>query len=191
VLKTSGLLGSSPPPSAALITKTISRPLCVGRRVVRYRFIRQRSERLAKCLALLASTALPSDPLQLREALRRLPGVGLKTASWIVRNHTGSDRVAIIDVHVYRACTAAGLFDESWQLPRDYLRCEEAFLAFATAGGVSAAALDACIWEQMHELGRLAPRIATVVRASRESGWAPRGENQSLRWLDPVAELSA
>lgn len=185
VLRGSGLLRSRRPPSEAQVLGAISGPIRVGKRFVRYRFVHQRSQRLAACLAILAENTLPAEPLALREALRNLPGIGLKTASWIVRNYTGSDYVAIIDVHVQRACTAAGLFDTAWQLPRDYLECEEAFLSFAKSGGVSAAALDACIWEQMHELGSSAPQIAANVRTARESGWNREAWSQSQHRLDP------
>jgi thermostable 8-oxoguanine DNA glycosylase len=83
-----------------------------------------------------------------------LPGVGPKTASWIVRNHLGSDAVAIIDVHLLRAGVIAGVFDPRWSASRDYFLLEDLFLAWADHGGVSAAALDAVVWADMSRLGR-------------------------------------
>ena len=48
------------------------------------------------------------SPVALRDWLLAIPGIGPKTASWIVRNRTGSSAVAIIDVHILRAGTSAG-----------------------------------------------------------------------------------
>ena len=73
-------------------------------------------------------------------------GIGPKTASWIVRNHMGSDDVAIIDVHVLRACHRMKLFPNEISLPRDYRALEESFLNFANAIKVRASLLDAVMW---------------------------------------------
>jgi hypothetical protein len=153
-LRDAGLL--SPPATAGLLESVLSRPLCVpGRdRPVRYRFPRQRAGRLAEALTILDASEPPADPLELRDWLMSLPGVGPKTASWIVRNRSACDRIAIIDVHVHRAGVAAGFFSSSWRLPRDYAIFEEAFCRVAWLAGVSAAALDACMWDQMQRLGR-------------------------------------
>ena len=95
----------------------LSAPLAVpGRaRAVRYRFARQRAERLAGSLLLLEARTPPREPLALRSWLTELPGIGPKTASWIVRNRFACDHVAIIDVHVHRAGIAG-----SSHRPGDY-----------------------------------------------------------------------
>jgi thermostable 8-oxoguanine DNA glycosylase len=154
-LRDDGLL-DPPVQSADEYEARLRVPLCVpGRaRRVRYRFARQRAERLAGSLAIVESSTPPKDALALRDWLTSLPGVGPKTASWIVRNRSASDDVAIIDVHVHRAGVAAGFFSTSWRLPRDYAVFEEAFCAVARLAGVSAPALDACMWDQMQQLGR-------------------------------------
>jgi thermostable 8-oxoguanine DNA glycosylase len=90
----------------------------------------------------------------LRNWLLRLPGVGPKTASWVVRNHLGSDRVAIIDVHLLRAGVIAGVYDPAWTPAKHYDLLEDFFLAWADHGRVSAAALDSIIWADMAGLGR-------------------------------------
>jgi N-glycosylase/DNA lyase len=166
-LRDRGMLSVGRVPTAPEIYPHLLEPLNVGRRHVRYRFARQRSERLAACLKALSQAALPCEPVPLRNALMRLPGVGPKTASWIVRNQTGSDEVAVIDIHVFRACTAAGIFDPTWKLPRHYAECEDAFLRFADLGHVSAAALDVCIWAQMRELGSHSQQVSRAVARSR------------------------
>jgi N-glycosylase/DNA lyase len=147
------LLGT---PTMDEIDAVLSAPLQIpGReRLVRYRFARQRAERLSAALATLAVTDAPANSLELREWLTTLPGIGLKTASWVVRNHHGCDEVAIVDIHVQRAGAAAGFFASSWRLPRDYGRCEEAFCKVAELACVRASALDACMWDQMQCLGR-------------------------------------
>jgi thermostable 8-oxoguanine DNA glycosylase len=75
-----------------------------------------------------------------------------------VRNHLGSDAVAIIDIHIQRAGVIAGVFDRRWQPGRDYDLMETLFLAWAAEGGVNAGDLDAVIWSDMSSLGRSAAR---------------------------------
>ena len=154
VVRDSGLLETEA--DADELEAVLSTPLRVaGRdRPVRYRFARQRATRLSAALTLLRETTPPAEPLQLRSWLVGLPGVGPKTASWIVRNRTGCDDIAIIDIHVHRAGLSAGFFCPSWRLPRDYLLFETAFCRVAALADVSAAALDACVWDQMQRLGR-------------------------------------
>jgi len=91
--------------------------------------------------------------LELRDELLNLEGVGPKTASWIVRNLRGSDEVAILDIHVLRACSAMAVFPEEVSLPKDYEALERRFLNFATAIEVRASILDAVMWTEMR-IGR-------------------------------------
>ncbi|WP_396327788.1 8-oxoguanine DNA glycosylase [Jatrophihabitans lederbergiae] len=134
-------------------------PLWVDGSLRRYRFPKQRAHRLAAALDFLEAGVAPRDPLQLRDWLLDVPGVGPKTASWVVRNHLSSDEVAIIDVHIRRAGLAAGIFDARWRLPRDYGLFEDAFLGWARHGRVSPALLDACIWGVLAAAGRAATDI--------------------------------
>jgi hypothetical protein len=124
----------------------LSSPLTDQGRPRRYRFARQKAGRLSAALEQLRAIAPPREPLTLRNWLMTLPGIGPKTASWIVRNHTGSNDVGIIDIHIIRAGQAAGVFASSWQVSRDYFVFERAFLQWAAHGGVAASLLDACIW---------------------------------------------
>lgn len=151
--------------AAERMAKVLEQPLNVAPgRSVRYRFHRQRPRRLAAALAQLTSWESAIDDLTdlaLRDNLVRLPGVGPKTASWIVRNHRGSDAVAIIDIHIHRAGLAAGAFCPNWILPRDYHRFEDAFLTWAHNGLVSAADMDAAIWQLLSSLGPHARAITS------------------------------
>jgi N-glycosylase/DNA lyase len=152
-VRDAGLLDGAP--SAAALEMLLRTPRLVpGRpRPVRYRFAAQRAQRLAGALATLHVSDPPYEPLALRDWLLGLPGVGPKTASWVVRNHCGCQDVAVVDVHVHRAGLAAGFFAPGWRLPRDYRRFELAFCEVARVAGVSTAALDACIWGQLQVLG--------------------------------------
>jgi hypothetical protein len=147
-LRQSDVLARGVPPSRrqSRLLALLSKPLPVNGRLMRYRFARQRALRIAEALARLDVAQPPKRAQPLRRWLTHLPGVGLKTASWIVRNHLGSDEVAIIDVHLTRAGVVAGVFDPAWTPARNYELMEEAFLGWAMFGGVSAAHLDACIW---------------------------------------------
>jgi len=124
-------------------------PLRVGSRSIRYRFPTQRARRISKMRdALRSGHVAQSDPIDLRKNLMKLEGVGPKTASWVVRNLLGCDRVAILDVHIVRVCQRFGLFPREVSLPRDYHLLEERFLSFADSAGVSSAALDAIMWAE-------------------------------------------
>ncbi len=134
-----GLVTTEPPPEVASIESALRVPIDLsdGRRATHYRFPRQRAERIHFALVELRTDPAIDDPRELRDWLMRLPGVGPKTASWIVRNRTKTDSVAVIDVHVLRAGLAAGVFSPIWRLPEDYSLVEAAFLAYAALGGVS------------------------------------------------------
>lgn len=126
------------------------RPLQVGGRSVRYRFPNQRSRRLASMRSRLSGVRPEgASALELRQRLLSIDGVGPKTASWIVRNLLGSDEVAILDVHIIRACRAMTLFPERIVLPRDYDALERRFLDLAQGIGVPASLLDGVMWTEV------------------------------------------
>lgn len=153
-VRDAGLLTEGRTVTAEEFEQVLRVPLVMGDRLVRYRFPQQRAARVAAALEGLRASHPPVQGLPLRDWLLRLPGVGPKTASWIARNHTGTDDVAIIDIHVLRAGQRAGLFDHAWTAARNYWRCEALFLSWARFGGVRASVIDACIWSQ---LSRRAP----------------------------------
>ena len=142
------LLESSPLPTESQIRDVLHTPVVtVGGQTVRYRFWRQRAVRIAEALIYLEQEDPPTNPVELRDWLTHIDGVGPKTASWIVRNATGSDDVAIVDIWLVRALTAAGVFNPTWDVRKDYSRYEIAFLEYARQGGARASALDLCVWE--------------------------------------------
>lgn len=133
------------------ILSALLEPLEVGMRRLRYRYPGQKAKYLSRALQKIHSEECPesSNAKGLREWLLGFEGIGLKTASWIVRNFLSSDEVAILDLHVIRACRIMGVFAASHDVARHYLEMEEKFLAFSKAIGASSALLDAMMWEQM------------------------------------------
>ena len=160
-VRDSGLLDRRPDP--AEIEAVLRLPIMIGGRRAKYRFPAQKASYLSVALRRLQSSDPPQSALELRNWLLGLPGVGPKTSGWIVRNFLGSDEVAIIDIHVFRAGVEAGVFDSRWTPARDYQRLEALFLCWARAGRVPAAELDAVIWS---ECARMPGAYA---RASRRS----------------------
>jgi len=135
--------------SESQILALLSQPLDVQGRPRRYRFPNQRTTRIAAMRRRMAESPPDStSPHALRDYLMSLQGIGPKTASWIVRNYLDSDDVAIIDVHVLRACRWMNLFPEDISLPRDYEVLEERFLNFAKAINVRSSLLDAVMWTE-------------------------------------------
>jgi N-glycosylase/DNA lyase len=150
LLRKKGLLADEARPTQreleVLLHEELALPSNHGRR---YRFARQRAERLALAMSIETRSAGTLSALELRTWLMAIPGVGPKTASWIVRNHLGSREVAIIDVHVRRAGLRAGFFDPAWRLPRQYSLFEGTFLAVSRLAGSSPVVLDMCIWDRL------------------------------------------
>jgi N-glycosylase/DNA lyase len=156
-LANAGMLEERRRPTTRDIEKILRAPIFVEDRALHYRFPHQKAKRLAATLRLFEDEPNPpvDNPLELRRWLLQAPGIGMKTASWIVRNHLGTDLVAILDIHIIRACQLMSLFDYQIRLPRDYEKLERKFLDFAQALGVRASLLDAVIWREMRGIHRL------------------------------------
>jgi len=133
----------------------LRQPLLVNGRSVHYRFAAQRARYLAGTLSRLSELDEERmDDIALRDALRELPGIGPKTASWVVRNRRASDHVAILDVHIVRACALLGVFPQGADPARQYLDLEHRFLSFCAATQSRASAMDAVMWATMRNLSR-------------------------------------
>jgi thermostable 8-oxoguanine DNA glycosylase len=142
-------------PNANELERLLREPLAVNGRAVQYRFAAQRARYLADTLKALAESDFDClGDVALRDALRQLSGIGPKTASWIVRNRRASDHVAILDVHIVRACAAIGIFPAGAEPTRRYLDLEQRFLAFCDATHSRASAMDAVMWSTMRSLSR-------------------------------------
>ena len=148
-LRAHGVFDLSADVTESQILEMLLEPLDVKGRPRRYRFPLQRAKRIAAMRWRMAESPPDSaSPRALRDHLMSFHGVGPKTASWIVRNHLNSDDVAIIDVHVLRACRRMSLFPDEISLPRDYGALEKRFLSFAKAINVRSSLLDAVMWAE-------------------------------------------
>lgn len=139
--------------SAAEIERHLAEPFIVAGKTVRYRFPRQKASYLEGCLAALPELHEEEmDDVGLREALVQMPGIGRKTASWIVRNRRNSSAVAVLDVHVLRAGQLLGLFGVNETPQHHYPSLEERFIDLASELDVPAWLLDAVMWQHMRLL---------------------------------------
>jgi thermostable 8-oxoguanine DNA glycosylase len=145
-----GILATTP--AACDIEKILERPFLIEGNERKYRFIRQKARYLSACLEMLQRFDVPQDDYQFRENLAELPGIGLKTASWIVRNMRPQCDIAIIDVHILRAGRTIGLFPGTWTPQKNYLELERRFVSFAHALDVAPTMLDALMWDYMRRL---------------------------------------
>lgn len=140
-------------PSAEVIERHLSEPFSISGRSVHYRFPRQKASYLEVCLSDAAKLDEVSlDDAALREALTGMPGIGLKTASWIVRNRRRSLSVAVVDVHILRAGRLLGLFGEHESPQRHYLSLESRFVELAEEIEAPTWLLDAVMWQHMRLL---------------------------------------
>jgi thermostable 8-oxoguanine DNA glycosylase len=155
------LLHNSPTETIAEadITRSLSLPLVVNGRLIRYRFVRQRAKYVAAALQGLHESGLNNmscesslSDIELRDELQKHPGIGPKTASWIVRNRRESDSVAILDVHVVRACRTMGVFPSAADPARCYHMLETLFLQFCKDIRVRASIMDAVMWGTMRQI---------------------------------------
>lgn len=151
------------PASVEVIYDLLRTPLVVNGRTTRYRFAAQKAQRVADALNGLGNLKVPPTHRAARDALLTLPGVGYKTASWITRNWWESDDVAILDVHVCRACELAGIFEPGSNPSKNYQALERRFLDFARTIGVRASLLDNLIWQTMRRLPPALVREACAV----------------------------
>jgi thermostable 8-oxoguanine DNA glycosylase len=189
----------APTISVSELDHLLRTPLLVNGKTIRYRFAAQRARYLAGTLQLLSE--IIEDELQdenLREALCRLPGVGPKTASWIVRNRRGSDCVAILDVHIVRACCAMGVFPDNANPTRAYSKLEKLFLSFCQATNSRASAMDAVMWATMRNISHALLRklIDPADRLTHDGGLSQtahlkESNNSCLDQADRAATLSA
>ena len=130
----------------------LTKPLTVRGRQVRYRFANQKAKYVAAAFRCFDPRVLELDDRGLRDALTELPGIGSKTASWIVRNLRSSDAVAILDVHLLRTGRLLGIFPNGMVVERHYRELEELFLSFADGIRTRASILDSVIWMTVRQL---------------------------------------
>ena len=119
----------------------------------RYRFPKQKASAIVKARHWIIDHGplyerlhqFPS-PRDRRKFLSQCPGVGFKTASWLLRNLGLGSGLAIIDVHVLRALLMAKRIPKDVRIPKDYEMVEEAFLAWCDELDAPSAAFDLFVW---------------------------------------------
>ena len=119
----------------------------------RYRFPKQRASTIVKARQWIHNYD-PLDerllqignPKERRRFLSGCPGVGFKTASWLLRNLGLGGGLAIVDVHVLRALLKAERISANVGIPKDYEMAEEAFLSWCDELGAPPAAFDLFVW---------------------------------------------
>lgn len=122
-----------------------------GGRNYSFRFPNTKGRYIHSAIHYILKNHAPSQPKELRDWLLQIPGIGHKTAGWIVRNHLNSDEVAIIDIHLHRAGRLMELFDDRPLNKKTYHYFENRFIRFASALNVKASALDMLIWDSMRQ----------------------------------------
>ena len=93
-LRDRGLI-SEPSPSAKVLSDSLREPLTLEGRQIVYRFWSQKARYLSATLKELRERPVPLNSARvLRDYLLQLPGIGPKTAFWIVRSWLGSNEGA-------------------------------------------------------------------------------------------------
>lgn len=118
-----------------------------------YRFPNRKAELLIQARRWLLATSSPTDAMESiattegrRRFLCECPGIGPKTASWMLRNLGWDNDIAILDVHVLRALSSLGLLPASTRMPRDYAAVETVFLRLCDDLAAIPAAFDLFLW---------------------------------------------
>ena len=143
---------SENPLSQSQIEELLSEPLQVGSRICKYRFPRQKAKYIKRAISYLDTYSPPLDSgRSLRDWLISIPGIGLKTASWVARNWLDAQDVAILDIHIHRAGVISGIFQPNDSVAKNYKNMEKAFIELTEAIGVPANVLDNQIWNEMRQ----------------------------------------
>jgi N-glycosylase/DNA lyase len=162
VLAARGVFGDSSrhgPRLERWLSDLLSRPWYEPRRLDgrgrRYRYPRRKAALLRRAddwLLAYAPSGLRGaldgidDERTRRNWLCECPGVGPKTASWLLRNIGLGDGLAIIDIHLLRALESTGRAGTA-VLPSGYDELEQAFLRWSDDLGAPPAAFDLFLWE--------------------------------------------
>lgn len=137
------------------LLSSLKEPFGNNGKKVRYRFPNQKAKYISEFLNRGDLDTIPlKNDILLRDWLLSINGVGPKTAAWITRNFLNSENVAIIDIHIYRACLIMGLYTKNYDVQKDYVKLEKIFLEFCVELNVQPSKMDALIWLQMKEANR-------------------------------------
>ncbi len=145
------------------IEDAISAPFRWNGKEVHYRFSRQKSKYIFHFLQRSDIDELENlSGSRLRDKLMTIKGIGPKTASWIARNYSNCEDVAIVDIHIYRAGRLAGFVNPKWDMKKDYYKIEEGFLNFCHSIHALPSKMDSIMWNQMKESNRRAIELLNL-----------------------------
>jgi thermostable 8-oxoguanine DNA glycosylase len=132
----------------------------------RYRFPARKAALITQARSWLLATGSLSRNLALRSCERErrswligCPGLGPKSASWMLRNTGWAHELAILDIHVLRAMADAEIISDV-RLPGDYEVVERRFLDWCSRLDVAPGVFDLFLWEWQR--GTLRPRTEAV-----------------------------
>jgi thermostable 8-oxoguanine DNA glycosylase len=74
------------------------------------------------------------------------PGIGMKSASWLLRNTGFNDDCAVFDVHILRFLNYLGFYVPKQLTERMYLNLEEALRKVCNKVGVTLGKMDYLLW---------------------------------------------
>lgn len=145
------------------IEDAISAPFRWKGKEVHYRFSHQKSRYIFYFLQRSDIDELENlSGSRLRDKLMTIKGIGPKTASWIARNYSNCEDVAIVDIHIYRAGRLAGFVNPKWDMQKDYYKIEESFLDFCHSIHALPSKMDSIMWNQMKESNRRAIKLLNL-----------------------------
>lgn len=132
------------------IEEILRTPINLNGKKIKYRYPKMKSEYIGEAIPQISELAKANiSPSKLRDELVKIRGIGLKTASWIIRNHFGSTSVAVVDIHLLRAGIIAGFLKKEWKPEKDYHLIENAYLEFCNKFNLSPGGFDLLLWNQM------------------------------------------
>lgn len=85
-------------------------------------------------------------PKNKRTVLLQCPGLGYKSASWLLRNIGMGSNLAILDVHVYRTLREFRIIPDELNIPADYLEIEKMYCHACHSIGADTELMDLIIW---------------------------------------------
>lgn len=119
----------------------------------RYRFPRRKAGLICRARSWVLQAGTLSEHLaaltcerERRAWLINCPGLGPKSASWLLRNTGWAHELAILDVHVLRAMAEAGVLLDGYSR-EDYEAVEQLFLEWCKQLEAAPAVFDFFLWE--------------------------------------------
>ncbi|GEN35075.1 8-oxoguanine DNA glycosylase [Aneurinibacillus danicus] len=98
--------------------------------------------------------AIPEEKAR-RAKIMECPGMGMKSASWFLRNTGYATSLAIVDVHIFRFLTFYRFIPQTYSPSRNYEEIEDVFKRICHVANVPVDEGDLALWEWMHRNYRI------------------------------------